>query len=118
MTNTFKGSKFEEITKLLLEEYLQEKLEKQKKVKIGFEEKREHRFDLGNLNCLIECKAYEWTEKNNIPSAKFLTLRETLYYFFLAPKEYRKILVFKEEWNKKWRNCFRLFYKVKLSFDT
>lgn len=36
MTNTLKGSKFEEITKLLLEEYLQEKLEEQKKVEIGF----------------------------------------------------------------------------------
>ncbi len=48
MTNTFKGSRFEEVTKLLLEEYLQEKLEEQKRVAIGFEEKREHRFDLGN----------------------------------------------------------------------
>ena len=96
MTNTFKGSKFEEVTKLLLEEYLQEKLEEQKKVEIGFEEKREHRFDLGNSNYLIECKAYEWTKENNNPSAKLSTLRETLYYFFLAPKNYKKILVLKK----------------------
>ena len=96
MTNTFKGSKFEEVTKLLLEEYLQEKLEEQKKIEIGFEEKREHRFDLGNSNYLIECKAFEWTAKNNNPSGKISTLRETLYYFLLAPKEYRKILVLKK----------------------
>ena len=96
MTNTFKGSKFEEVTKLLLEEYLQEKLEEQKKVEIGFEEKREHRFDLGNSNYLIECKAYEWTKENNNPSAKLSTLRETLHYFFLAPKNYKKILVLKK----------------------
>lgn len=96
MTNTFKGSKFEEVTKLLLEEYLQEKLEEQKKIEIGFEEKREHRFDLGNSNYLIECKAFEWTAKNNNSSGKFSTLRETLYYFLLAPKEYRKILVLKK----------------------
>ena len=96
MTNTFKGSRFEEVTKLLLEEYLQEKLEEQKKIEIGFEEKREHRFDLGNSNYLIECKAFEWTAKNNNPSGKISTLRETLYYFLLAPKEYRKILVLKK----------------------
>ena len=112
MTNTFKGSKFEEVTKLLLEEYLQEKLEEQKKVEIGFEEKREHRFDLGSLNCLIECKAYEWTEKNNIPSAKFSTLRETLYYFFLAPKEYRKILVLKKSGIKNGETVLDYFMRL------
>jgi hypothetical protein len=52
MTNTFKGSKFEEVTKSLLEGYSQEKLEEQKKVEIGLEEKKEHRFDLGNSNYL------------------------------------------------------------------
>lgn len=96
MTNTLKGSRFEEVAKLLLEEYLQEKLEEQKKVEIGFEEKKEHRFDLGNSNYLIECKAFEWTAKDNNPSGKFSTLRETLYYFLLAPKEYKKILVLKK----------------------
>lgn len=112
MTNTFKGSKFEEVTKLLLEEYLQEKLEEQKKVEIGFEEKREHRFDLGNSNYLIECKAYEWTKENNSPSAKLSTLRETLYYFFLAPKEYKKILVLKKSGVKNGETVLDYFIRL------
>lgn len=112
MTNTFKGSKFEEVTKLLLEEYLQEKLEKQKKVEIGFEEKREHRFDLGNSNYLIECKAYEWTKDNNSPSAKLSTLRETLYYFFLAPKNYKKILVLKKSGVKNGETVLDYFIRL------
>ncbi|WP_300344483.1 hypothetical protein [Fusobacterium sp.] len=93
MTNTEKGNDFEKIAKQLLEEYLKEKLEKQKKVEIGFKVKKEHKFDLGNDNYLIECKSYKWTKENNIPSAKISTLRETLYYFFLAPKNYKKILI-------------------------
>lgn len=112
MTNTFKGSKFEEVTKLLLEEYLQEKLEEQKKIEIGFEEKREHRFDLGNSNYLIECKAFEWTAKNNNPSGKFSTLRETLYYFLLAPKEYRKILVLKKSRVKNGETVLNYFIRL------
>lgn len=112
MTNTFKGSKFEEVTKLLLEEYLQEKLEEQKKVEIGFEEKREHRFDLGNSNYLIECKAYEWTKENNSPSAKLSTLRETLYYFFLAPKNYKKILVLKKSGVKNGETVLDYFIRL------
>ena len=112
MTNTFKGSKFEEVTKLLLEEYLQEKLEEQKKVEIGFEEKKEHRFDLGNSNYLIECKAYEWTKENNSPSAKLSTLRETLYYFFLAPKNYKKILVLKKSGVKNGETVLDYFIRL------
>ena len=112
MTNTFKGSKFEEVTKLLLEKYLQEKLEKQKKIEIGFEEKREHKFDLGNSSYLIECKAFEWTAKNNNPSGKFSTLRETLYYFLLAPKEYRKILVLKKSRVKNGKTVLDYFIKL------
>lgn len=112
MTNTFKGSRFEEVTKLLLEEYLQEKLEEQKKVAIGFEEKREHRFDLGNSNYLRECKAYEWTKDNNSPSAKLSTLRETLYYFFLAPKNYKKILVLKKSGVKNGETVLDYFIRL------
>lgn len=112
MTNTLKGSRFEEVAKLLLEEYLQEKLEEQKKVEIGFEEKREHRFDLGNTNYLIECKAFEWTAKNNNPSGKFSTLRETLYYFLLAPKEYKKILVLKKSRGKNGETVLDYFIRL------
>ena len=87
-------------------------LEKQKKVEIGFEEKREHRFDLGNSNYLIECKAYEWTKDNNSPSAKLSTLRETLYYFFLAPKNYKKILVLKKSGVKNGETVLDYFIRL------
>lgn len=91
-----KGTEFEKITKILLEEYLKEYLNNPFQVEIGYLVKKKHKFDLGNSNYIIECKNYEWTKSNNNPSAKFSTLRETILYFSLAPKNYKKILVLKK----------------------
>ena len=59
---------------------------------IGIENKRKHKFDLGNDKYLIECKSIKWTETGKVPSAKIKPLNETMYYFHLAPKSYSKIL--------------------------
>ncbi|MEG1451032.1 MAG: hypothetical protein RSC62_09580 [Cetobacterium sp.] len=91
-----KGTEFEKTTKLLLEKYLKEHLENPFQVEIGYLIKKKHKFDLGNSNYIVECKNYEWTKSNNNPSAKISTLRETILYFSLAPKNYKKILVLKK----------------------
>lgn len=89
------GIEFEKITKVILEKYLKESLSNPFQVEIGYNIKKNHKFDLGNSNYVIECKNYEWTKNNNNPSGKISTLRETLFYFTLAPKNYKKILVLK-----------------------
>jgi hypothetical protein len=54
-----------------------------------------HRFDLGSEQpkVLIECKSHRWTTGGNSPSAKLTVWNEAMYYFHLAPANYRKILV-------------------------
>lgn len=64
-------------------------------VLVGARDHKKHRrFDLGCQNppTLIECKSHKWTAGNNIPSAKITVWNESMYYFHLAPSEYRKIL--------------------------
>ena len=53
-----------------------------------------HKFDLGcdDPAVLVECKSHTWTAGDNIPSAKLTVWNEAMYYFALAPENYRKIL--------------------------
>ena len=54
--------------------------------------KKAHRFDLGSERpaTLIECKSHTWTSGGNSPSAKMTVWNEAMYYFHLAPSNYRK----------------------------
>ena len=56
--------------------------------------KKERKFDLGSANppLLVECKSHRWTSGGNVPSAKITVWHEAMYYFSLAPKEFRKVL--------------------------
>lgn len=61
---------------------------------IGLKEKKTHCFDLG-ASCpqiLVECKSHRWTEGAKVPSAKMTVWNEAMFYFHLAPPEFRKIL--------------------------
>lgn len=65
------------------------------KVAVGVGEiKKEHAFDLGcgDQKIIVECKSHRWTTGSNIPSAKLTVWNEAMYYFHLAPREYRKIM--------------------------
>src|SRR5665213_510111 len=55
--------------------------------------KKAHRFDLGSENppVLVECKSHTWTKGGNMPSAKLTVWNEAMYYFHLAPPQYRKV---------------------------
>jgi hypothetical protein len=90
-SNTEVGRKFENIAF----DYFHNKnikLNKKYKIMIGVGEyKKAHEFDLGNEEYLIECKSMTWTESDKVPSAKLRNWNEAMYYFSLAPKEYKKI---------------------------
>ena len=64
------------------------------KIPIGIEDfTKDHAFDLGSESpkVIVECKSHTWTAGNNIPSAKMTVWNEAMYYFAIAPEEYRKI---------------------------
>jgi len=64
------------------------------KVLVGVSaEKKSHAFDIGSDNpkTIVECKSHKWTKGNNVPSAKMTTWNEAMYYFAVAPADYRKI---------------------------
>lgn len=88
------GRKFEGTAK----NYFKEKgiiLQKQFLIPVGVNEKKiNHAFDLGSKNppLLVECKAHTRTKGNYAPSAKLSLWNEAMYYFNLAPKNFRKIL--------------------------
>jgi hypothetical protein len=56
--------------------------------------RKSHRFDFGSENpaVLVECKSHNWTDTGNMPSAKVTVWNEAMYYFHLAPDNFRKIL--------------------------
>ena len=62
-----------------------------------------HRFDLGSANpkVLIECKSHTWTSAGNLPNAKLTVWNEAMYYFALAPLEYRKIFFVLQDFRKR-----------------
>jgi len=64
--------------------------------------KKLHRFDLASVKdrVIVECKSYTWTAGGNSPSAKFGFLNEVMFYFHLAPKSYRKLLVMRNHTRK------------------
>lgn len=54
-----------------------------------------HAFDLGSdvPPVIVECKSHTWTTTGNIPSAKMKNWAEAMFYFHMAPPEYRKLFV-------------------------
>src|SRR5262245_22402924 len=61
--------------------------------------KRPHHFDLGCLErrVLVECKSHTWTEGRNVPSAKMTAWNQAMYFFYAAPRDYRKMLFVKRD---------------------
>lgn len=66
-------------------------------------EKKERKFDLGSGEppVLVECKSHKWTTGGNVPSAKMTVWNEAMYYFFLAPEGFRKILFVLRDFDRK-----------------
>jgi len=82
---------------------------------IGVNEiKKHHEFDLGNANdenkIIIECKSHKWTSSENVPSAKMTVWNEAMYYFLLAPQEYRKIFFILKDYSEKRKETLGEYY--------
>mgnify|MGYP001610768486 CR=1 FL=1 len=63
-------------------------------VELGFSmKKKKHRFDFGTSDpkLIIECKSHRWTVGGKVPSAKMTVWNEAMLYFYLAPKDFKKI---------------------------
>lgn len=70
-------------------------LERNHKVPVGISEKKKlHAFDLGcaTQKWIVECKSHRWTSGQNVPSAKMTVWNEAMYYFHVAPPEYKKVM--------------------------
>jgi hypothetical protein len=62
-------------------------------VDVGLLKKKKHCFDLGasKPKIIVECNSHTWMG-GKVPSAKMTVWNEAMYFFHLAPAEYRKIL--------------------------
>src|SRR3954469_12165199 len=93
-SNAHVGAAFEEVARA----YFLEKrmiLDRNHTLEVGISGKRKrHNFDLGSFECqtIVECKSHTWTEGDKVPSAKLTVWNEAMYYFHLAPANYKKIL--------------------------
>ena len=69
-------------------------IEPEYEVEIGVNrmQKKAHKFDWGSESLVVECKAYDWTKGDNIPSAKLTTINEAMLYFLSTPQSFRKML--------------------------
>lgn len=63
--------------------------------------RKAHRFDLGSSEppLVIECKCQTWTSGGRVPSAKMKNWAEAMFYFHMAPPEYRKIFLVEQSLN-------------------
>lgn len=94
ISNAHVGSAFEGIARRCLAG-IGLHLDASHKVLIGVgDTKKDHTFDLGCgvQKVIVECKSHRWTTGANIPSAKLTVWNEAMYYFHLAPPDYRKIM--------------------------
>ena len=94
-SNSHVGRAFEERTREVLAEH-GFRLEAGHKVPCGLGPVRKnHSFDLGSGNpkIIVECKSHTWTSGGNVPSAKMKNWAEAMFYFHMAPQDYRKIFV-------------------------
>lgn len=69
-------------------------LNRNHKVPCGLGEvRKDHAFDLGaeNPKVIVECKSQTWTSGGNVPSAKLTNWAQAMFYFHMAPSDYRKI---------------------------
>lgn len=82
-------------------------------IAIGITNKKKfHKFDIGSekQKIIIECKSHTWTEGNNVPSAKITVWNEAMYYFYLAPNNYRKIFFCLKDYNEKRKVTLARYY--------
>lgn len=105
VSNAHVGRAFETEARRFLESSERISLRRGYPVEVGVpgKEKKERKFDLGSGKppVLVECKSHRWTTGGNVPSGKMHVWNEAMYYFYLAPAHYRKILFVLKDLNEK-----------------
>jgi hypothetical protein len=94
ISNAHVGADFEK-TALMFFEKQGKILSRNFPIDIGIStKKKQHCFDLGSSSppTIVECKSHRWTAGSKVPSAKMTTWNEAMFYFHLAPKEFKKVL--------------------------
>jgi hypothetical protein len=74
--------------------------------------KKPHKFDLGSSSpaIIVECKSHRWTTGDNVPSAKMSVWNEVMFYFSVAPSNYRKILFVLHDYSAKRKESLLGYY--------
>lgn len=112
VSNSHVGSDFESVA---LEFFAKQQilLSRAFAVDVGLSRKKNHCFDLGasDPKVIVECKSHRWTAGANIPSAKMTVWNEAMYYFHLAPQEFRKILFVLHDKRNKEGESLLSYYK-------
>ena len=112
ISNTQVGNDFEQAAQI----YFSSQginLKKNHSVSIGVrDQKKGHNFDLGSdePKIIVECKSHTWTSGDNVPSAKMTVWNEVMFYFFLVPVEYRKILFVLKSYSQRRRKTLAAYY--------
>ena len=110
-SNTHVGKEFEKAAKKFFSTqglFLQADIS----VDIGINNTRSHNFDLGNIaeKILVECKSHTWTEGGNVPSAKMTNWDQAMFYFYAAPKGFRKIFFALKDYSVKRQETLAEYY--------
>lgn len=113
-SNSHVGKDFEEKIQICFKNEYDLDLNFNYSINIGLDYKKNHKFDLGS-NCesvIIECKSHKWTKGNKVPSAKLTIWNEAMYYFLLAPDNYRKIFCVLKDYSDN-RGCTLAEYYIR-----
>ena len=111
-SNAHVGRAFERLAHRYFNDIMGIDLDVPYSVPIGLSSKKDHEFDLGSRRraVLVECKSHKWTTGQNMPSAKISVWNEAMYYFFLAPNKYRKILFVLRDFSEKHGESLAEYY--------
>ena len=112
ISNAHVGRDFEHATKKFFAS-IGLNLQKNLSLPVGIHSnKKDHSFDLGNSEqkIIVECKSHKWTKGDNVPSAKLTVWNEAMYYFLVAPKNFRKIFFVLRDHSEKRNETLATYY--------
>jgi hypothetical protein len=112
-SNTEVGNSFQNLALKALNSHGLE-LSRSFSIEIGISQvKRPHLFDFGDHEnkIIVECKSHKWTVGGNVPSAKITCWDQSMFYFSMVPKEYRKIFFILKDVCPRRRESLASYYR-------
>ncbi|MCR5817330.1 MAG: hypothetical protein K6F91_10635 [Ruminococcus sp.] len=93
--HTSLGKEFQEAVREWFENEYETDFQLEVGMPIGVSEKKNHNFDIANLDLkiVIECKRYTWTGTGNVPSAKIRALNEAAFFMSFVDDTFAKYIV-------------------------